>query len=154
MITSLIAREMDVDFGYGFSAPTVFRMMADATPAYEGLRYPDLKDESNPAQTKLTLAENPDISDAVNALKERVDSMPDDAEKNTEMPKIGHKLHRITTMTGKTAQFHLLAHGNPKPDNLLVSPLAQFNADGTARNGDGAEVAAVSAVDRANMGGR
>ena len=45
------------------------------------------------------------------------------AEKNTETPKIGHKLHRITTMTGKTAQFHLLAHGNPKPDNLLVAPL-------------------------------
>jgi hypothetical protein len=57
-------------------------------------------------------------------------------------------------MTGKTAQFHLLAHGNPKPDNLLVSPLAQFNADGTAKNGDGAEVAAVVAADRANMGGR
>ncbi len=39
----------------------------------------------------------------------------------------------MTTMTGKTAQFHLLAHNNPKPENLYVSPLLQFNLDGTPR---------------------
>jgi hypothetical protein len=36
-------------------------------------------------------------------------------------------------LTGKTEQFHLLAHGNPKPENLLASPLSQFNLDGTPR---------------------
>ena len=33
-------------------------------------------------------------------------------------------------MTGKTPQFHLLANGNPKPENLLVSPLVQFDLEG------------------------
>ena len=36
-------------------------------------------------------------------------------------------------MTEKTRQFHLLANGNPKPENLLVSPLVQFNLDGTPK---------------------
>lgn len=71
-------------------------------------------------------------------------------EKNNVTPKIGHKLHRLTTMTSKTAQFHLLAAGNPKPENLLVSPLAQFNLDGTPRE----DAVAVGAGDRSNPGGR
>lgn len=154
MITTLIAREMDVDFGYGFSATAVFRSLADATPAYDGLRYPDLKDESNPAQTKYAVVGGRDLSDEIDRLKQRVDVLPDGAEKNNETPRIGHKLHRVTTMTGKTAQFHLLASGNPKPENLLVSPLLQFNQDGTAKNGDSAEAAAVGIGDRSNVGGR
>jgi NADH-quinone oxidoreductase subunit G len=154
MITTLIAREMDVDFGYGFSATAVFRTLADAMPAYEGLRYPDLKDESNPAQTKYPLVGKRDLSEEIGRLKQKVDALPDEAEKNNETPKIGHKLHRVTTMTGKTAQFHLLAHGNPKPDNLLVAPLAQFNLDGTTKNGESADVAAVGIGDRLNVGGR
>ncbi len=51
-------------------------------------------------------------------------------------------------MTGKTAQFHLLANGNPKPDNLLVSPLVQFNLDGTPREELKAQVAAVGVADK------
>jgi len=152
MITTLIAREMDVDFGYSFSAPAVFRAIADGIPAYEGLRYPQLKDESNPAQVKHTASSNNDVSQAIARLKERVDVLPDGVEKNTETPKIGHKLHRITTMTGKTAQFHLLAHGNPKPDNLLVAPLVQFELDGTPKNGEKAEGAVVGIGDRVNVG--
>ena len=74
--------------------------------------------------------------------------MPDEAKKITETPRVGHKLHRLTTMTSKTAQFHLLAHGNPKPENLLVSPLVQFNLDGTPRR----EIAeAVGVGDRINL---
>lgn len=152
MITTLIAREMDVDFGYSFSAPAVFRAIADGVPPYEGLRYPQLKDESNPAQVKHGLASGKDISQEVARLKQRVDVLPDGLQKNTETPKIGHKLHRITTMTGKTAQFHLLAHGNPKPDNLLVAPLVQFELDGTPKNGEKAEGAAVGIGDRVNVG--
>jgi hypothetical protein len=53
-------------------------------------------------------------------------------------------------MTSKTAQFHLLANGNPKPENLLVSPLAQFNLDGSPRE----DAIAVSAADRSNPSGR
>ena len=148
MITSLIAREMGTEFGYDFSASMVFKAIADIVPAYEGLRYPMLKDESNPVQVKYAVSGNKDISDHLNALKIKVEAMSDAAEKNLEAPKVGHKLHRLTTMTSKTDQFHLLAHGNPKPENLLVSPLVQFGLDGVAREGGLAEAASVNASDR------
>ena len=79
--------------------------------------------------------------------------MPDAGEKNNVTPKVGHKLHRLTTMTSKTPQFHLLAHGNPKPENLLVAPLQQFELDGTEEECL-ADAAVVGASDRANTGGR
>ena len=151
MITSLIAREMGTEFGYDFSSSMVFKAIADSVSAYGGLRYPMLKDESNPVQAKYSVASN-DISDHLKALKTKVEAMSDSAEKNLEVPKVGHKLHRLTTMTSKTDQFHLLAHGNPKPDNLLVSPLVQFNLDGTVR--ETADVAAVGVSDRSAPGER
>ena len=151
MITSLIAREMGFEFGYDFSASMVFKAIADSVPAYEGLRYPMLKDESNPVQVKYALSGKKDTSAHLKVLKTKVEAMSDTAEKNLEMPKVGHKLHRLTTMTSKTDQFHLLAHGNPKPDNLLVSPLVQFNLDGTPQNRE--KVEAVGAGDRINVKG-
>jgi len=69
-------------------------------------------------------------------------------EKDTEEPRIGHRLHRLTTLTGKTPQFHLLANGNPKPKNLLVSPLEQFELDGTPKDELLPIVLAVGADDR------
>jgi hypothetical protein len=87
-------------------------------------------------------------------LNKRVGSLPDNAEKNNATPKVGHKLHRLTTMTSKTAQFHLLAHGNPKPENLLVAPLQQFELDGSVKKNGLADSAAVGASDRSNPGGR
>ncbi len=150
MITALIAREMGTEFGYDFSASMVFKALADATPAYEGLRYPALKDESNPVQAKYAVNSG-DVAAHVDALKTKVDAMSDTAEKITDVPKVGHKLHRLTTMTSKTDQFHLLAHGNPKPDNLLVSPLVQFGLDGSPREGQRAD--AVSVGDRVNVKG-
>ena len=36
MITSMIAKEMGVDFGYNFAATAVFKSIADSVPAYEG----------------------------------------------------------------------------------------------------------------------
>ena len=151
MITTLIAKEIGIDLGGEFSASGVFKSLAEATPAYNGLRYPALKDESNPVQVKYPVSSR-DVGGAVNALKARVNGLSDNIVKNTEVPKVGHKLHRLTTMTSKTPQFHLLAHGNPKPENLLVSPLVQFDANGN-RSGEGAaEAAAVGAGDRSNIG--
>jgi NADH-quinone oxidoreductase subunit G len=148
MITSLIAREMGTEFGYDFSASMVFKALADGTPAYNGLRYPDLKDESNPAKADYSIVDKPDLSTSIGVLKLRLETMPDNSEKITDVPKIGHKLHRLTTMTSKTPQFHLLAHGNPKPENLLVSPLVQFSPDGSPRQEGLAEAATVGAADR------
>ena len=148
MITSLIAREMDVDFGYNFSATMVFKAIADSVAAYEGLRYPMLKDESNPVQAKYAISAKKDLSKETETLKSNAEKLSDESNKITETPRVGHKLHRLTTMTSKTAQFHLLAHGNPKPESLLVSPLAQFNLDGTPRH----ELAeAVGVGDRVNL---
>lgn len=151
MITSLIARAMGTEFGYDFAASMVFKAIADAVPAYEGLRYPMLKDESNPVQAKHAIAAGKDLSKTRASLEKRIEAMPETAEKITTVPRVGHKLHRLTTMTSKTDQFHLLANGNPKPENLLVSPLVQFALDGTPREKDAAE-AAVGIGDRAHIG--
>jgi predicted molibdopterin-dependent oxidoreductase YjgC len=152
MITALIARELGVDFGYDFSASMVFKGIADNVPAYNGLRYPALKDESNPVQVRHEVRSNLNFSESAARLNDRVSSLPNEGQKNTERPRIGHKLHRVTVMTGKTEQFHLLAHGNPKPENLLVSPLVQFNLDGTPREEGLADAASVGLADRAAIG--
>jgi NADH-quinone oxidoreductase subunit G len=147
MITSLIAAEMGVDLGFNSSASNVFRLIADAIPAYEGLRYPALKDESNPVQAKYEISTERDLSKSIDSLKASVANLPDDSQKNEEVPVVGHKLHRLTVLTSKTPQFHLLAHGNPKPENLLVSPLAQFELNGNAKAAL-ADAATVGAGDR------
>ena len=101
-----------------------------------------MKDESEPVQANYEVKDR-DASGSVERLKNAVESMSS-GEKNNEVPKIGHKLHRLTTMTSKTAQFHLLANGNPKPENLLLSPLVQIEPNGKKK-----EIAAtVSAGDR------
>ncbi len=151
MITSLIAREMGTEFGYDFSASMVFKAIADSVAAYEGLRYPILKDESNPVQVKYILVDEKEMTTEITRLKTEIDKIETGGEKDSTVPKVGHKLHRLTVMTSKTDQFHLLAHGNPKPDNLLVSPLVQFALNGTPRQGEKAE--AVSAGDRINVKG-
>jgi NADH-quinone oxidoreductase subunit G len=148
MVTTLIAREMGVDFGYDFSASSVFRSIAESIPPYEGIRYPSLKDESNPVQVKHSISGKKNLSAEIDALRKRVESFSDPGEKITALPKVGHKLHRLTTMTSKTPQFHLLAHGNPKPENLLLAPLSQFELDGTPKVNEMAEAAAVGAGDR------
>lgn len=151
MITARLAMELEVDLGFAGSASAVFKAVTEAVPSYDGLRYPDLKDESNPVQAKYELSSNGIDAEA---LKKLADAIPAGGTKNTAVPKVGHKLHRLTTMTSKTPQFHLLAHGNPKPDNLLVSPLVQFNADGTTSSDGMAEAAAIGMGDRSNPGGR
>lgn len=131
MITRSIAAEMGTDLGFEPSATSVFKAIADAVPAYEGLRYPVLKDESNPVQAKHEVKAR-DISGAIEQVKKATESMQP-SEKNNDVPKVGHKLHRLTTMTSRTAQFHLLANGNPKPENLLLSPLVQIEPNDTKK---------------------
>ena len=150
MITSMIAKEMGIDFGYNFAVTAVFKQIADSVAAYEGLRYPHLKDESNPVQVKHAISKR-ELTTEIEALKSSVEKLSDESNKNMETPKVGHKLFRLTTMTSKTPQFHLLAHGNPKPENLLVSPLVQFNLDGTPRVSEKVEAAAVGLIDRVNL---
>ena len=146
-ITSLIAREMGVEMGYNFSATTVFKAIADTIPAYAGLRYPALKDESAPVQANYAIAAGKDVSHLVSVLKERAAAADVSLGKVMTVPRVGHKLHRLTTMTSKTAQFHLLANGNPKPENLLVSPLEQFTLDGEPK-ALRVEAVSVGAADR------
>jgi NADH-quinone oxidoreductase subunit G len=143
MITAAIAREMGLDLGFEPSASGVFRSLADSVAPYNGLRYPMMKDESEPVQAKHETAQR-GLAGVIEGMKKHLDGLQP-AEKISEVMRIGHKLHRVTTMTGKTPQFHLLAQGNPKPESLLVSPLAQFGL-----NGDGEKelAAAVSVKDR------
>ncbi|MFL6468536.1 MAG: molybdopterin-dependent oxidoreductase [Pyrinomonadaceae bacterium] len=152
MITLLLARAMGAEIDAEFSASTIFRSIAESVPAYEGLRYPILKDESNPVQAKYSVAER-GVAGDVETLRKAVEKMQP-GEKYYQMPQVGHKLHRLTTMTSKTPQFHLLANGNPKPANLLVSPLEQFELDGSSRENGNAEAATVGVGDRSNVGGR
>ncbi len=154
MVTNLIAREMVVDLGYDFSASGVFKKLAESVTAYEGLRYPALKDESNPVQAKYPVEQGRDLSAAISGLRKNVEALGEAGEKNNETPRVGHKLHRLTTMTSKTAQFHLLANGNPKPENLLLAPLEQFEPNGSPKSIGLADAVAVGVSDRTNPGGR
>ncbi len=56
MITAQLAKELGMDFGYEMSASAVFREIAENMPAYSGMRYPLLKDETNPVQAKHAIA--------------------------------------------------------------------------------------------------
>jgi len=144
IITSMIAKDLGTDFRYNLSSSAVFRSIADNVNAYTGVRYPNLKDESNPVKANYKISDGGDLSKEIESVKKAIETMSDDSEKIMETPKVGHKLFRLTTMTEKTRQFHLLASGNPKPESLLVSPLEQFNLDGSLKesgNGHNAEVA-------------
>jgi NADH-quinone oxidoreductase subunit G len=132
MIAESIAKELGVNFGYQRSASAVFKSITDEVSVYAGFRYPDMKDESNPVKANYEIHGKKDLSNEIKVLAEKVEMLPDEVNKNEVMPKIGHKLHRLTTMTSKTPQFHLLANGNPKPENLHVSPLKQFDIEGKA----------------------
>ena len=56
MITILITRAMEVETVSDISASGIFRALAAQVPAYNGLGYPALKDESNPIQAKKIIA--------------------------------------------------------------------------------------------------
>jgi len=129
MITAALAAELGVDFGYEMSASSVFREIGEKIPAYAGLRYPLIKDEQNPVQAKHQIVEATDSQSSLNSLREFVQDLPDEGEKNYERREVGHELFKIGTLTDKVPQFHLLAAGNPRPETTRVSPLYQITVD-------------------------
>jgi NADH-quinone oxidoreductase subunit G len=133
MITAQLATELEMDFGFNLSASAVFREIADQVPAYAGLRYPVLKDESNPVQAKHAVAGEDAVATDLRILREAVMAMPDSGEKLSATPRVGHELFKIGTLTDKVAQFHLLAAGNPRPETVRVSPLYQITVDESLR---------------------
>jgi NADH-quinone oxidoreductase subunit G len=133
MITAQLAKELGVDFGFEMSASSVFREIGEKVPAYNGLRYPLLKDESRPVQAKHEVAEK-NVSSKATILRQEVESLTGEGEKIAVTPDVGHELFRIGTLTDKVPQFHLLASGNPRPPTFLISPLYQITVDANLRD--------------------
>jgi NADH-quinone oxidoreductase subunit G len=125
MITNQLAKELGVDFGYELSASAVFREIGEKVTAYSGFRYPLLKDETNPVQAKYQIGPG-DVSAALAALRERVESLSEAGEKINVTPKVGAELFRLGILTDKVAQKHLHASGNPLPETTAISPLYQI----------------------------
>lgn len=130
LITAQLAAELGMDFSFEMSASAVFREIAERVPAYAGLRYPVLKDESNPLPAKYAIAAERDMSVELATLREQVQALPESGEKLSETPKVGHELFKLGTLTDKVPQFHLLADGNPRPETVRVSPLYQIQVSG------------------------
>ncbi|MEJ7616786.1 MAG: molybdopterin-dependent oxidoreductase [Pyrinomonadaceae bacterium] len=134
VITSMIATELGLDFNFQMSASNVFKEIVERVPAYAGLRYPLLKDESKPVQAKHQIHSGGDASSVAEVVRERIDAMPDGSgDKIMGTPEVGHELFKIGTLTDKVPQFHLLAAGNPMPETFAVSPLYQITIDETLR---------------------
>jgi NADH-quinone oxidoreductase subunit G len=126
MITAQLAAELGMNFGYEMSASAVFKEIAERVPAYAGMRYPLLKDETDPRQARYKVVEQLKLSEELKTLQEMIASLPEPGEKISVTPRVGHELFAIGTLTDKVPQFHLLAAGNPRPETLRVSPLYQI----------------------------
>src|ERR1043166_5527336 len=126
MITAQLAAELGMNFGFEMSASAVFNEIAERIPAYAGLRYPVLKDETNPVQARHKVADQRDLDPELKTLRAAVEALPATGEKLTTTPSVGHELFKIGTLTDKVQQFHLLAEGNPRPETVRVSPLYQI----------------------------
>src|SRR5690606_29615552 len=98
LITAQISREMGTDILQERASSAIFRQIAKSVAVYEGLTYPAIRDERTPVQAKYPTNANPVDLDG---LRKVVDAMQP-GEKSKETPRIGHKLHRLTTMTSKT----------------------------------------------------
>ncbi len=129
MIAARLAQELGVDFGWERSASAVFREISERVPGYDGIRYPQLKDESKPVQVKHAIAPQRDLASEIETLRKSVEAMSDNCEKIHETPAVGHELFKPGALISKTPQVELLEAGNPKPDNVLVSPLYQITID-------------------------
>ncbi|HKZ79779.1 MAG TPA: molybdopterin-dependent oxidoreductase [Pyrinomonadaceae bacterium] len=133
LITAQLAKELGVNLGFEMSASAIFREIAAKIPAYAGLRYPLLKDESNPIQVKHGSVDRRDLAAELREIKVAVDQLPETGGKITVTPEVGHELFKIGTLTDKVPQFHLLAAGNPRPETVRVSPLYQITVDAAVR---------------------
>ena len=125
MITAQLAKELGLDFGFELSPSAVFRAIGEHVPAYSGMRYPLLKDETQPVQAKHNVVQT-DVSEALGAVRDGVETLDEAGEKIYGTPKVGHELFRIGNLTDKVPQFHLLASGNPRPETTRISPLYQI----------------------------
>jgi anaerobic selenocysteine-containing dehydrogenase len=132
-ITSQLAAALGTDLGFQMSSSNIFLEIARDVPGYEGLRYPLLKDETEPVQVKHALAGRGDATALIGALRESVTSLGESAEMINETPPVGHELFKLGVLTSKVPQFHLLAAGNPEPESVLISPLYQITLDPSLR---------------------
>ncbi|HEX8493442.1 MAG TPA: molybdopterin-dependent oxidoreductase [Pyrinomonadaceae bacterium] len=133
MIISLLAKELGVDFNFQMSASSVFKEISENVPAYAGLRYALLKDESKPVQAKHAQVEQRDLTKELDGVRLGVESLSETTEKLTGTPEVGHELFKPGTLTGKVPQFPLLAAGNPEPPSVAISPLYQITIDTNLR---------------------
>jgi anaerobic selenocysteine-containing dehydrogenase len=133
MITTLLAKGLGHDFGFQMSASAVFQEVAANVPAYSGMRYPLLKDETKPVQAQYGVAERRDLTKELESISAAVEKMPETGEKVSGTPEVGHELFKPGTLTGKVPQFHLLAAGNPEPPTHAISPLYQISIDPNLR---------------------
>ncbi|MBD0327383.1 MAG: molybdopterin-dependent oxidoreductase, partial [Pyrinomonadaceae bacterium] len=136
MITSLLAKELGVDFDFQMSASRVFEEIARNVPAYEGLRYALLKNEAQPVQAKHRQVEERDITKELDGVRLGVESLSETTEKLMGTPEVGHELFKPGTLTGKVPQFPLLAAGNPEPPTVAISPLYQITIDSALRRAE------------------
>jgi NADH-quinone oxidoreductase subunit G len=127
MIVAQLAKELGLDFGYEMSASAVFREIGEKVPPFAGMRYPLLKDETNPVQAKFEVGSS-DVSEYLGAIRDHVETLPDDGDKITVTPDVGTELFRLGGLTEKVGQFQLLANGNPRPETTAVSPLYQITS--------------------------
>ena len=81
LITAQLAKELGVDFGFEASASAVFREIAERIPAYADLRYPLLKDESQPVSVKHAIAPKRDLANEIAAIRSAVEGLSNDGEK-------------------------------------------------------------------------
>jgi anaerobic selenocysteine-containing dehydrogenase len=132
-ITSQLASALGRDLGFQMSSSNIFLEIARSVPAYEGLRYPLLKDETKPVQVRHAQAGVGDGATQLGALRDSVASLAETGEKTTGTPPVGHELFRLGVLTSKVPQFHLLAAGNPEPESVLISPLYQITVDPALR---------------------
>jgi NADH-quinone oxidoreductase subunit G len=137
-ITSQLAAALGRDLGFQMSSSNIFLEIARGVAAYEGLRYPLLKDESSPRQVKHALSSGPSGASLIGALRDAVASLEETGEKIEETPPVGHELFKLGVLTSKVPQFHLLAAGNPEPESVLISPLYQITLDPTLRRASAA----------------
>jgi NADH-quinone oxidoreductase subunit G len=133
LIAAQLAVAIGTDTSFETSPSAIFREIGERVPAYSGLRYPLLKDESTPVQVKHAVVAQRDLSNEFATLRQTVEAMDETAPKEQLTPGMGHELFKPGTLIEKTPQIHLLVAGNPKPDNILVSPLYQISIDENLR---------------------
>jgi NADH-quinone oxidoreductase subunit G len=136
MIVAQLAKELGLDWGYELSASAVFREIGEQVPAYAGMRYPLLKDESKPVQAKHALNNADGFGSALADLRNHVEALEATGEKINVTPDVGTELFRLGRLTEKVPQFQLLANGNPRPETTSVSPLYQITVGARAAAAD------------------